>query len=304
DAPDKNGEAFFLLTRFGADANTERAAETSRIFMGVQIQCAQCHDHPSDVWKRHQFHEFAAYFGRLADRPRPIFEEKRIMGYQLVSRPFGEYQMADKDNPRKKSTVNPRFLTGKSAPTKLNDKEPRNLFADSVTSKKNSGSAGAYATRIWGELLGQSFSQPVDDMGPQKEAVFGNVLTRLAGSFRGSNYDMKQLFRDIMNSETYQRQVRLRESTDEHVVLAGIFPTRVNADALWQSLQDVLGKMGPAGPQGKGPKGGAGPFARFGGLEFLFKQEFSFDPSTKSDEVEGSIPQALMLMNNPQINQK
>src|ERR1043166_1185048 len=62
--PDKNAEAFFLLSRRGADSVTEIAAETSRIFLGIQIQCAQCHDHPSDVWKRHHFHEFAAYFGR------------------------------------------------------------------------------------------------------------------------------------------------------------------------------------------------------------------------------------------------
>src|ERR1043165_9080265 len=60
--PDKNAQAFFLLSRRGADAQTEIAAETSRVFLGIQIQCAQCHDHPSDVWKRKQFHEFAAYF--------------------------------------------------------------------------------------------------------------------------------------------------------------------------------------------------------------------------------------------------
>src|SRR5262249_7430442 len=51
-----NGAAFFLLSRRGADAVTERAAETSRVFLGIQIQCAQCHDHPFEAWKRPQFH--------------------------------------------------------------------------------------------------------------------------------------------------------------------------------------------------------------------------------------------------------
>lgn len=116
-----NGSSFLLGSRRGTDAATERAAETSRIFLGVQIQCAQCHDHPSDVWKRQQFHEFAAYFGRL--RERPIFEEKRIVGFALVSTPFGEYQMPGKDNKKEVKKkgfgpggagLAPRFLDGKS----------------------------------------------------------------------------------------------------------------------------------------------------------------------------------------------
>src|SRR2546429_576524 len=58
DGKDMNGAVFFLGSRRGMDAAVERAAETSRVFLGIQIQCAQCHDHPSDVWKRQQFHEF------------------------------------------------------------------------------------------------------------------------------------------------------------------------------------------------------------------------------------------------------
>ena len=67
-------------------------------------------------------------------------------------------------------------------------------------------------------------------------------------------------------------------------------------------LVDILG---PLTPPGGGPAmKKAGPFARLFGLEGVFKQEFAYDPSTKSDEVEGSISQALLLMNNPLMNQK
>src|SRR5207245_8153757 len=69
DEPGKNGAAFFLAAHRGNDAANEQAAETSRIFLGLQIQCAQCHDHPSEQWKRVQFHELAGYFARLCDRP-------------------------------------------------------------------------------------------------------------------------------------------------------------------------------------------------------------------------------------------
>src|SRR5204863_8428138 len=97
--------------RRGADATTEIAAETSRIFLGIQIQCAQCHDHPSDVWKRQQFHEFAAYFGRYGGE-RPTLEEKKFVGVQLTAR-FGEYRMPDKNDPKKGLAINPKFLDGK-----------------------------------------------------------------------------------------------------------------------------------------------------------------------------------------------
>lgn len=298
-----NGAAFLMGSRRGSDATTERAAETSRIFLGIQIQCAQCHDHPSDVWKRQQFHEFAAYFGRL--RERPIFEEKRLVGFALVSTGFGEYQMPGKDNTKKGGApVNPRFLDGKTPGGKLSDVARRKALAESITSKDNPWFAGAYVNRIWGELLGQSFYQPIDDMGPQKEAVFPAVLARLAGAFKGSDYNMKGFFRAVMNTETYQRQIRGGESVDEHLLFAAAYPKRLQGNAVWQSLVCTLGPMGGFGPGGgfgkPMPMGFGGRF----GLEGIFKQEFGYDPSAKAEEIEGSVAQSLMLMNNPQINLK
>ncbi len=79
--------------------------------------------------------------------------------------------------------------------------------------------------------------------------MFAEVLTRLTGAFRANNYDVKQMFRDIMNSETYQRQIRLNGSGDQHLHFAAAYPTRLPADSLWQSLVDVLGALGgPAAP--------------------------------------------------------
>src|SRR5262245_57895265 len=83
---------------------------------------------------------------------------------------------------------------------------------------------------------------------------------------------------------------------------AGAYPTRLPAEALWQSLTTVLGAFG--GPQLGRPGMPGGPFAARFGIEGQFKEEFRFDPSLPPDEVESSIPQALLLMNNPQIQQK
>jgi hypothetical protein len=296
----KNGAAFFLAAHFGADAPMEQAAETSRVFLGIQIQCAQCHDHPSDQWKRVQFHELAGYFARL--RQRPVRGDGgRPAGMELISLRQGEHLMPSKEDPKKTFITYPRFLDGKAPSRNLDDLERRRALADAIVSKNNYWFAGAYVNRIWGELMGQSFYEPVDDMGPHKEAVYPQVLTRLTGAFRGTNYDIKALFRAVITSDTYQRQIRLGETSDQHLHFAAAYPTRLRADALWDSLVSVLGNLGPRVPPPPRP---AGPFAMAPGLEGFFKEEFKFDPSAKADEVEGSIPQALLLMNNPQIQQR
>jgi hypothetical protein len=295
DEPGKNGAAFFLAAHRGNDAPTEQAAETSRIFLGIQIQCAQCHDHPSDQWKRVQFHELAGYFARLRERP---VRGAGIQGVELISIPQGEHEMPSKEDPKKGFITHPQFLNGHSPGRNQSDETRRQSLADDIVNKNNYWFAGAYVNRIWGELMGQSFYQPVDDMGPKKEAVFASILTRLTGSFRASNYDIKGLFRDIMNSQAYQRQIRLGESTDQHLHFAAAYPTRLRADALWDSLVSVLGSLGPRPPNDGKPR----PFQA--GLEGQFKSEFEFDPSLRPDEVEGSVPQALFLMNNQVINQR
>ena len=185
----------------------------------------------------------------------------------------------------------------------MSDEARRAALAEQITDKENPWFAAAFVNRMWGEFMGQSFYTPIDDLGPQKEAMMPAVLARVAGSFRGNDYDIKQLIRDIMNSETYQRQIRPGEAGDDHLLFATRNPVRMNGNALWQTLNGAIGpfnqgKFGAAAPMGA--------FGRFGGggLEQQFKNEFSFDPSTKAEEIEGSISQALILMNNPQINAK
>ena len=68
--PKKGGDAGMLLAHTRDDGPVERTNDTARVFLGVNLQCAQCHDHPDDVWKRQTFHEMAAFYGKLIDRTR------------------------------------------------------------------------------------------------------------------------------------------------------------------------------------------------------------------------------------------
>ncbi|MFT3878178.1 MAG: DUF1549 domain-containing protein [Gemmatales bacterium] len=304
------GAGHFLLTHLGADANIERAADTARVFMGIQIQCAQCHDHPNDIWKREQFHELVAFYARTKDRP--VREENRIVGFTIFSSLVGEHRMPDKNDPQKTYVMQPKFLTGEKPKKDLSDEDRRKQLSQYVTSDKNYWFYANMVNRVWGDLMGQSFYNPVDNMGPLMEATYPEVLLKLAQHFKESGTDIRDLYRLIMNSQTYQRQVRLGETADQHLHFAGNYPSRLTADEIWDSLVAVLGPiqqpqfrpgMGKLKDQPKTPNP-ADRLARRFGFEGQFKGVFAFDPTAKQDEVESTISQALMLMNQPQIQMK
>jgi len=289
----ENGALFFLVAHDGEEAE-ERAAETSRVFLGIQIQCAQCHDHPTENWKRRQFHEFAAYFSRI--KFEQLFDEKKLAGVKLTTLSDGEHKMASLANPEESSPVNPRFLDGRAPAENLTDRERRRALADSVVDDGNYWFAASYVNRVWGELMGRSFYRHVDDLGPNKDVIFPDVLRGLTGAFQASDYDIKAMFRTILNTEAYQRRIRADAGDSSPFIAAS--SSRLRADALWDSLVHVFGKIEP------GARFHTGGGVRFNGsfLEGKFRAEFDFDPSLDAGEVNGTIPQALFLMNNQVLN--
>jgi hypothetical protein len=183
----------------------------------------------------------------------------------------------------------PRFLNGKAPAANADDLERRKALAEFITDKKNFWFSAAYVNRVWGEYLGQSFYEKVDEMGPNRkeDGVMLPVLVRLTGAFRASNYDTRALARLVLNTEAYQRQSRVGPSADQHLSFAAVYPTRLRADVVRQSLDSVLGPWNAA------------PFDR---TSKSLEEEFYFDPSMKPDEVQGGILQALWLMNSNLVN--
>lgn len=293
----ENGALFFLVAHDGDEAE-ERAAETSRVFLGIQIQCAQCHNHPSEKWTREQFHEFAAYFSRI--KFEQLFDEKKLAGVQLITLPDREHKVVSLTNPDVTSLAHPRFLDGQAPGVNLSDRERRQSLAANIVDKKNHWFAAAYVNRVWGELMGQPFYEHVDDLGAQKTVIFPEVLTALTGSFQASDYDIKAMFRTIMNTDAYHRQIGREQTPVSSQPFATATPSRLRADVLWDSLVHVLGKLEP------GARFHTGGGVRFNGsfLEGKFRTEFDFDPSLDPDEVNGTIPQALFLMNNQVLNKQ
>ncbi|HLQ44991.1 MAG TPA: DUF1553 domain-containing protein, partial [Planctomycetaceae bacterium] len=365
----EHGEAAFVFAHQGnAD---EIAGEASRIFLGIQLQCANCHDHPTDKWNRDQFHSLAAFFPRISIRREPnnpagftvvSFNEQNNGGrpFQQVlkdaefffprfdtnkdgklskseaessplGRPFdrlvefgdvnhdgmltlkelqsipipempgrgnAEHYMPDLTHPSDKGKLmTPAFfVTNAKGRTGMEDEDRRALLAKFLTSPTNPWFGKAFVNRLWGELLGEAFYMPIDDLGPERKARMGQVLDYLAAEFVKHDHDIQWLIRTITTTQTYQRQVQYREPTENPIPFASAIPTRLRADQILNAVVKILGVE-------EGPRHTEGPAQRFRRtpreqVEMLF----GFDPSIPQDELLGNVPQALFLMNMPAIS--
>lgn len=197
----------------------EIASQTARIFMGISIQCAECHDHPFDQWKREQFHEMAAFFAP------------------------GKYMMPDMDEPAKKTEVKARFLLGEKPSPELKPDALRVAVAAYLAyNPDNYWFARAFVNRIWSEMLGDGF-YPVDGLGPDKECIHPQLLNRLGTVFRYQDFNIRWVFRTIASSQAYQRSSRSVDMKKE--LFAAVRPARLRSDQVVNVIEHVAGDVAP-----------------------------------------------------------
>jgi hypothetical protein len=239
------------------------------------------------------------------------FLDARNQMPDLPGRGSAEYYMPDLDNPASRGTlIEPKFFVdGSHLPAGSEDLERRSALARSITDPHNPWFARAFVNRIWTELFGQGFYNPVDDLGPQRTCVSPEVLEALCQGFIANDYDISWLFRTITNTRAYQRAVGERQPGDTSPAFAAAVPTRLRSDQIYQAVLRVLGVEGLGG-RGRisGQLLGTTPLMmRQTGISdpgrLAFFQLFNFDPSTPQDEILGTIPQALFLMNSPAVQQ-
>ncbi len=309
DLRDEGATALFAAQMASPEDTT---AEISRIFLGIQIQCAQCHNHPTDRWKREQFHELAAFFPRVAMRPVRDGEQRsfaivamdreRPRNADKPAKPkLGhlEHRMPDLKHPEEEGKLMRPvfFVTGQKLDFGVPDAERREKIAEWITSPSDRWFAKAFVNRMWAELVGHGFYEPVDDLGPDRTCTAPHTLDYLAEHFASSRYDIKWLFRVITATEAYQRESRSRYD-EQSAPFSASCPQRLRGDQLFNSLMEVLGvQEGELPPQAKG-----NPRAAMATPRGRVNQTFGYDPSVRRDEVAGSIPQALFLMNAPELN--
>ncbi len=261
----ENGNTGIIMAQMAQAVDI--AAETARIFLGIQIQCAQCHDHPTDRWKREQFHQLAAFFPRIAIRP--VRDGDKRISFTVVSRDFApasrdkkpnakaaEHYMPDLKDPSAKGTqMTPVFfVSGQSLPAGKKDLERRQQLAEWITAEANPWFARAFVNRIWAELLGQGFYEPVDDLGPDRRPSAPQSIELLSQEFARQKYDVKWLMRTIVATNTYQRESRSQRE-DATTPFAANCPQPLRADQVFNALATALSIdeslfMPPGGPMG------------------------------------------------------
>jgi len=299
------------------DARTEEtAAEMSRIFLGIQIQCCQCHDHPYDHWKREQFHEFAAFFPRLAMRPI-VTPTRRSFEVAVDDQPAGrnqnpeaenrrgqqEHFMPDLDDPAAPGTrMKPKFfLTSAELPFGSFDVERRGAVAEWMT--ETPWFATAFVNRMWSELVGEGFYEPIDDIGPDRTPSAPKAVDFLSRSFADSGYDVKWLLAVICSTDAYQRESRPRREA-EGTPFAATIAQPLRSDQLFNAILTAVDsdESEPfSARRGRPPQANGGAYGR-NTIRASFENVFGYDPSDPRDSVVSSIPQALAMMNGPRLN--
>jgi hypothetical protein len=277
----------------------EIAATTSRVFLGVQIQCAECHHAKTEPWKREQFHGFAAFFGRAR-----LVQHKDVTGrgtpYAIEGRADGQYRMTDKKDPGHLIAMQPRFLTGQSVPLDAPDEVRRQALARLLTRPENPWFARCYVNRVWTALLGWGFYPTVADLGPGQTPRFPEVLRLLEKDWVASGHDMKWLFRTVALTRAYQGQLQPRSAGAP--ATPAVCPSRLRPEQVFESLQKALGfdekdKTIPAPAPRSAPA-----VQRHTGVRNMVYQAFKVNPSLPMEEVQGTIPQALLMMNSALVH--
>lgn len=179
----------------------DMAGTASRTLLGIQIQCAQCHDHKTERWTQADFQRFAAAFVRT----RLVKLDEGKMKGQVV-----RIEVRDLPHPA------PRFAKMgdlepilKATPTALDGTDlssgegVRSALAAWVTSPKNPYFARAFVNRMWGHFLGRGFSDPVDNLRPSNPPAAPALLDALAADFVASGFDMKHIVRLLVEAEAY-----------------------------------------------------------------------------------------------------
>ena len=257
------------------------AASTSRVFLGVRLECAQCHDHPFASWKRKQFWEYAAFFAAV--------QPSRIVLGRGLRQPGPRPDAHSLKIPGTEKVVEARFLDG-AAPEFGSPVNPRSKLADWVTADSNPYFARTGANRIWAHFFGIGLIDPIDDE-PTTEnpASHHELLADLTRQFVAHKYDVKYLIRAITASQAYQRTSAATDPGQNDPRLFARMALRgMTPEQLFDSLAQATGFRELVGVPVRGGFNPAAPRA-----QFLVK----FASQERKTETQTSILQALSLMN-------
>jgi len=268
----------------------------SRVFLGVQIQCAQCHDHKTEKWKQDDFRRFSSAFFRAKvepiDRGKPMGSVKRV-----------ELHDSDKAQPRfaKNAELTP-IVKAKATALDGTDLEKgtgtRKALAAWMTSKQNPWFAKAFVNRMWGHYLGRGFYDPVDDMRPSNPATAPELLDRIAADFIAHDFDVKYLVRTICATEAYQLSASSTKTDEENKLWGRFHLVPLGPEELLNAIFRATDLDKTA------QKAGIKDLDALR-VNIVRQYAFLFDVDEENDEPDysGTVSQALALLNGALVGQ-
>jgi hypothetical protein len=297
---ERNGAVNYWLAQMqDRDEMVQATAKTARLFLALQVQCTQCHNHPFNDWKQNQFWQFNSFFRQMQKVEHRKYNPKT--GRQDDD--YSEIIRRDFTGPvnfEKRSglavVAYPTYFGIEVDPGEETDR--RKEFAKLVTQGEKPLIAQAMVNRTWSQFFGYGFTKAVDDLGPHNPPTHPDLMDLLSEEFVKSGYDIKQLIRWITNSEAYNLTSRYGEknaldnpAAGESQLFSHMYVKGMQAEQLYDSLIVATG----AHKSGRTSWDESEKQRRTWMQQFVVA--FDTDEADEATTFNGTIPQALMMMN-------
>jgi len=318
-----NGAANFLADKM-EENGVQATAKTAQIFLGMAVQCTQCHNHPFNEYQQNQFWELNAFFRQTRVRRIRLDDQRQRFAGRVVDRDYrgetGDVEKADLFYELRNGQMKvayPVFVDGTSLVEiyeeqgkkvgvedfgdsgKLSDVNRREELAKLIAGSREFDQA--IVNRMWGHFFGYGFTKPVDDIGPHNTPSHPELLDQLGQSFRRSKFDLKQLMRWIALSEAYGLSSRTTKKNEDDDPTLGARPMfshfylrQMEAEQLYESLLVATAADLTVESDERRDE------VRERWLR-QFNNAFGTDDGGESTSFNGTIPQALALMNGPLV---
>jgi hypothetical protein len=209
--------------------------DVSQVFLGQRLACANCHHHPYEKWSQDDYWGFAAFFARIGTKTLPIpgasNQNQQNQKQVLFVRSTGSVQ-----NKRTGQTAPMKPLDADTM-TPAADEDPRQKFADWMTSPKNPFFAKAVANRYWAHFFGRGIVDPLDDMRVTNPPSNPELLEGLAQNLIDNKYSLKALVKTICTSRTYQLSAMPNDfNAADKQSFARYYPKRMQAEVLFDAV--------------------------------------------------------------------
>ncbi len=273
------------------------AGNASRIFLGVQIQCAQCHDHKTEKWKQDDFRRLTACF--VNSRPRLLVSDKMAKDFRVELIDFNRPLFPRGQNAKRLVAANSMAPYVQAQPAALDGTDfseavnRRRALAAWMTSPSNTWFAQAIVNRIWSHFLGRGFVEPIDDFRPSNPPLMPELMKRLSEDLVANDYDLKHLIKIICGTQVYQLSAAASATSDDGNTLWARFRLKpmgpeetLDAVITATNLQPVLERQF-----------GVNIDQMKAAVQRQFTFLFDVDEEFEQKEFEGTIPQALLLLN-------